>query len=233
MLVVEGLCVSYGPIRALREVSFCVQQGEVVTLIGANGAGKSTTLRALSGIVPVQQGVIRFGGKLISGMPAHRIVAAGISQVPEGRRVFGRMTVLENLELGGHTVDRAALKERIERSFALFPRLRDRARQQARTLSGGEQQMLAMARALMANPSLLLMDEPSMGLAPQLVEQVFEIIGEINAAGTTVLLVEQNAAMALSIAHRGYVLENGQVVLSGPAGELAANPAVRCAYLGE
>lgn len=234
MLEVTNLSVSYGAIRALREVSFRIEQGEIVTLIGANGAGKSTTLNAISGIVPPLAGKIVFEGEPIDQLPAHVIVQRGICQVPEGRRVFGRMTVYENLELGGYCCPgRSVVKNGIERAFSLFPRLKERMGQPARTLSGGEQQMLAMARALMSNPRLLLLDEPSMGLAPLLVEKIFEIITEINADGTTVLLVEQNASMALSIAKRGYVLETGQVVLSGQAAELSANPEVRKAYLGE
>jgi len=233
MLEVSALTVSYGAIRALHEVGFSVAQGEIVALIGANGAGKSTTLNAISGVVTPVAGQIRFEGNEITRLPAHRIVRCGICQVPEGRRVFGRMTVQENLELGGATCGKAAVQQGIERAFALFPRLQERRKQLARTLSGGEQQMLAMARALMANPRLLLLDEPSMGLAPLLVEKVFEIIAAINRDGTTVLLVEQNAAMALRLAHRGYVLETGRVVLAGRSAELAANPEVRKAYLGE
>lgn len=233
MLEVSALSVNYGAIRALHEVGFSVAQGEIVALIGANGAGKSTTLNAISGVVTPVAGQIRFEGNEITRLPAHQIVRGGICQVPEGRRVFGRMTVQENLELGGATCGKAAVQQGIERAFALFPRLQERRKQLARTLSGGEQQMLAMARALMANPRLLLLDEPSMGLAPLLVEKVFEIIAEINRAGTTVLLVEQNAAMALRLAHRGYVLETGRVVLAGSSVELAANPEVRKAYLGE
>lgn len=233
MLEVSALSVNYGAIRALHEVAFSVAQGEIVALIGANGAGKSTILNAISGVVAPVAGQIRFEGNEITRLPAHQIVRCGICQVPEGRRVFGSMTVLENLELGGATCGQVAVQQGIERAFALFPRLQERRKQLARTLSGGEQQMLAMARALMANPRLLLLDEPSMGLAPLLVEKVFEIIADINRAGTTVLLVEQNAAMALHLAHRGYVLETGRVVLAGSSAELAANPEVRKAYLGE
>lgn len=233
MLEVAALTVNYGAIRALHEVAFSVAQGEIVALIGANGAGKSTTLNAISGVVAPVAGQIRFEGNEITRLPAHQIVRYGICQVPEGRRVFGSMTVLENLELGGATCGKVAVQQGIERAFALFPRLLERRKQLARTLSGGEQQMLAMARALMASPRLLLLDEPSMGLAPLLVEKVFEIIADINRSGTTVLLVEQNAAMALRLAHRGYVLETGRVVLSGSSAELAANPEVRKAYLGE
>jgi len=234
MLAVEKLSVSYGAIRALSQVSCCVEQGEIVALIGANGAGKSTILNTISGIVPSNSGSVAFEGEEISRMAAHLIVRKGICQVPEGRRVFARMSVQENLEMGGFILsDKSAISQGIERAFTLFPRLAERRKQAARTLSGGEQQMLAIGRALMSNPRLLLLDEPSMGLAPMLVEKIFEIIIEINKAGTTILLVEQNASMALSIAHRAYVLESGQVVLSGDAGKLAENPAVRKAYLGE
>ncbi len=234
MLAVDDLSVSYGAIRALQQVSCRVAQGEIVALIGANGAGKSTLLNAVSGIVPSSGGRIAFGGADITRMPAHRIVAAGISQVPEGRRVFAGMSVLENLEMGGYVISsRKEILRGIERVFALFPRLAERRKQPARTLSGGEQQMLAMGRALMSSPRLLLLDEPSMGLAPMLVEKIFEIIVEINRSGTTIMLVEQNASMALSVAKRAYVLETGSVVLSGSAGDLARDPEVRRAYLGE
>jgi branched-chain amino acid transport system ATP-binding protein len=234
MLVVEDLSVNYGAIRALHQVSCRVKQGEIVALIGANGAGKTTILNTISGIVPSISGSVSFEGEDITHMAAHLIVRKGISQVPEGRRVFARMSVLENLEMGGFILPgKQEVARGIERAFSLFPRLAERRKQAARTLSGGEQQMLAMGRALMSDPRLLLLDEPSMGLAPMLVEKIFEIVDEINKSGTTIMLVEQNAAMALSIAHRAYVLETGEVVLSGDARELARNPEVRKAYLGE
>jgi branched-chain amino acid transport system ATP-binding protein len=234
MLSVEELSVNYKAIRALNGVSCEIRQGEIVALIGANGAGKSTTLNAISGIVPAARGRIFFEGREISGVPAHEIVRMGICQVPEGRRLFAGMSVLENLEMGAYTrSDRKGIREALEKVFQLFPRLAERKTQLARTLSGGEQQMLAMGRALMSAPRLLLLDEPSMGLAPMLVEKIFEIIGEINRSGTTIMLVEQNAAMALAIASRAYVLETGEVVLQGRAAELAADPEVRKAYLGE
>ncbi len=234
MLVVENLFVNYTVIKALKDISCRVEQGEIVALIGANGAGKSTILNAISGIVPSASGRISFLGKEITGAPPHLIVKQGISQVPEGRRVFANMSVLENLEMGAYIrTDAEAIKDEIQQVFERFPRLRERIKQPAKTLSGGEQQMLAMGRALMSRPKLLLLDEPSMGLAPMLVDQIFSIIQEINASGTTVMLVEQNANMALSIAHRAYVLETGEVVLSGAAKELAENPEVRKAYLGE
>jgi branched-chain amino acid transport system ATP-binding protein len=234
MLAVENLSVNYGAIRALHQVSCRVEQGEIVALIGANGAGKTTILNTISGIVPSQGGSVSFEGQEITRMAAHLIVRKGISQVPEGRRVFARMSVQENLEMGGFILPgKQEVAQGIERAFTLFPRLAERRKQAARTLSGGEQQMLAMGRALMSNPRLLLLDEPSMGLAPMLVEKIFEIVVEINKTGATIMLVEQNASMALSIAHRAYVLETGEVVLSGNATELAKNPEVRKAYLGE
>jgi branched-chain amino acid transport system ATP-binding protein len=234
MLVVDNLSVNYNAIKALRNVSLLVEQGEIVALIGANGAGKTTILNTISGIVVPVSGTITFQGSDITGVPPHLIVKRGISQVPEGRRIFANMTVLENLEMGAFTRnDTAAVREEIGQVFARFPRLHERRKQLAKTLSGGEQQMLAMGRALMSRPRLLLLDEPSMGLAPMLVEQIFSIIQEINAAGTTIMLVEQNANMALSIAHRAYVLETGELVLSGDARQLAENPEVRKAYLGE
>jgi branched-chain amino acid transport system ATP-binding protein len=234
MLAVENLSVNYGAIRALHQVSCRVDQGEIVALIGANGAGKTTILNTISGIVPAINGTVSFEGEEITRMPAHLIVRKGICQVPEGRRVFARMSVQENLEMGGFILtNKSEITQGIERAFTLFPRLAERRKQAARTLSGGEQQMLAMGRALMSNPRLLLLDEPSMGLAPMLVEKIFEIVVEINKTGTTIMLVEQNASMALSIAHRAYVLETGEVVLSGNAKELSENPEVRKAYLGE
>ncbi len=234
MLRVENLTVNYGAIKALKKVSCEVNRGEIVALIGANGAGKTTILNSISGILTVQGGKILFGDKDLTRTPPHEIVRMGVCQVPEGRRVFANMSVLENLEMGGYSLgDKGEVTAGIERAFALFPRLKERMKQLARTLSGGEQQMLAMGRALMSSPKLLLLDEPSMGLAPMLVEKIFEIIVEINRGGTTVMLVEQNANMALSIAHRAYVLETGEVVLSGNAGDLARDPEVRKAYLGE
>ncbi|UFS72863.1 ABC transporter ATP-binding protein [Geomonas sp. RF6] len=234
MLVVEQLSVNYKAIKALKGVNCEVKQGEIVALIGANGAGKTTILNTISGIVPAAAGKISYNGKDITQVPPHEIVKMGICQVPEGRRVFSKMSVLENLEMGAYSKsDKKMMQDGIERAFSLFPRLAERKKQLAKTLSGGEQQMLAMGRALMTSPKLLLLDEPSMGLAPMLVEKIFEIIGEINKTGTTIMLVEQNAHMALSIANRAYVLETGEVVLKGDAKELAANPEVRKAYLGE
>ena len=234
MLTIDQLYVNYGAINALKSISCRVENGEIVALIGANGAGKTTILNAISGIVPTLSGTVTFLGETISGIPPHEIVKRGISQVPEGRRVFANMSVLENLEMGAYIRnDKSAILEEIDQVFTRFPRLFERKKQLAKTLSGGEQQMLAMGRALMSRPKLLLLDEPSMGLAPMLVAQIFAIIQEINASGTTIMLVEQNANMALSIAHRAYVLETGEVVLQGAADELAANPEVRKAYLGE
>ncbi|HHT01215.1 MAG TPA: ABC transporter ATP-binding protein [Firmicutes bacterium] len=233
LLQVEDLNVHYGAIHAIKGISFHVQRGEIVTLIGANGAGKSTTLRAVSGLLRPSHGKIFFAGADITGLAPHKIVARGISQVPEGRRIFPEMTVLENLELGAYTRrDRAEIKRNLERIYGRFPRLKERSRQVAGTLSGGEQQMLAIGRCLMSEPELMLLDEPSMGLAPILVREIFSIIEEINDAGTTILLVEQNANMALSIANRAYVLETGTITLSGAAKELAHNERVKKAYLG-
>jgi branched-chain amino acid transport system ATP-binding protein len=232
MLEVKDLRVGYGHIEALHGVSFEVGEGEIVTLIGANGAGKSTTLRALSGLVRVSSGRVCFGGKEITAVPAHKIVAMGLGHVPEGRRIFANMTVQENLELGAYIGDPRTFAADLEAVYSRFPRLKERRAQLAGTMSGGEQQMLAMGRALMLKPKLLLLDEPSMGLSPLLVQELFETIVEINRRGTTVLLVEQNAARALAIAHRAYVLETGRVVLSGPAAQLRDDPAVRQAYLG-
>ncbi len=233
LLEVHNLYVSYGAIRALHGVSFHVNEGEVVTLIGANGAGKSTTLQTISGLLPIVQGEILFDGEKISGVEASRIVRKGVIHVPEGRRIFSPLTVRENLEMGAFTRNnKQEIEESMEYVFQLFPRLKERLEQTGGTLSGGEQQMLAVARALMAKPRLLLMDEPSMGLAPILVEEIFEIIQEIRQEGVTILLVEQNAQMALSVADRGYVLETGVIDLEGTAKDLAANPRVREAYLG-
>ncbi len=233
MLEVNDLYVSYGAIRALHGVSFHVEEGEIVTLIGANGAGKSTTLRTISGLLRADRGSITYEGENISRMPPDLIVRQGLIQVPEGRRIFAPLTVRENLEMGAFTrSDKEEVRRSMERAFELFPRLKERLEQTGGTLSGGEQQMLAVARALMSKPRLLLMDEPSMGLAPILVEEIFDIIEEINGLGVTILLVEQNAHMALSIANRGYVLETGEIQLEGPAQELARNPKVQSAYLG-
>ncbi|MBQ1511158.1 MAG: ABC transporter ATP-binding protein [Selenomonadaceae bacterium] len=233
MLKIDNINVYYGAIHAIKGISLEVHEGEIVTLIGANGAGKSTTLRTISGLLKPKSGKITFLGKDIAGKPAHEIVREGISQVPEGRRIFAEMSVLENLELGAFIrTDADGIKEDMEMVFRRFPRLEERKDQQAGTLSGGEQQMLAMGRALMSRPKLLLLDEPSMGLAPLLIREIFSIIEDINKTGTTILLVEQNANMALSIADRAYVLETGRITLSGDAGKLAASEDVRKAYLG-
>ena len=234
MLKVDNINVYYGAIHALKGISIEVKEGQIVTLIGANGAGKSTILRTISGLLKPKTGDIVFEGNSIAGAEAQDIVKKGISQVPEGRRVFANMTVLENLELGAYIrSDSKGIAEDLEKIFLRFPRLAERKTQLAGTLSGGEQQMLAMGRALMSRPRLLLLDEPSMGLAPLLVKEIFAIIQEINQSGTTVLLVEQNAHMALSIAHQAYVLETGRINLAGDAKELAASEEVRKAYLGE
>jgi branched-chain amino acid transport system ATP-binding protein len=234
MLTLEAVNVFYGGIHALRDLSMEIRTGEVVTLIGANGAGKSTTLRAISGLVAPKSGTVRFNGNDITGMAAHTLVSRGISMSPEGRGVFANLTVLENLEMGAYRVrDRAQIKADMERGFVMFPRLKERLKQRAGTLSGGEQQMLAMARALMSRPTLLLLDEPSLGLAPIVCQTIFSTIDAIKAAGTTVLLVEQNASAALKHSDRAYVLETGAVVLQGTAAEVAGNARVREAYLGE
>lgn len=233
MLEVKNLHVFYGAIHALQGVDFEVNQGEIVTLIGANGAGKSTTLKTISGLLRPRQGSIVFRGHDLTRVSATRIVSLGISQVPEGRKIFAPLTVKENLELGAYTrSDPKEIAQSMERVFSSFPRLKERLNQPGGTLSGGEQQMLAMGRGLMSKPQLLLLDEPSMGLSPLLVEEIFRIIVDINSQGTSILLVEQNAAMALSIASRAYVLETGTVALQGPAGELLENPQVKTAYLG-
>lgn len=233
MLEVKDINVYYGAIHAIKGISLSVEEGEIVTLIGANGAGKSTTLRTISGLLKPKTGEINFLNKNIAGMPAHKIVREGISQVPEGRRIFAEMTVQENLELGAFTrSDKDEIQKDFKMVFGRFPRLEERRLQQAGTLSGGEQQMLAMGRALMSRPKLLLLDEPSMGLAPLLIREIFSIIVDINKTGTTVLLVEQNANMALSIANRAYVLETGRITLSGDAKELATSEDIRKAYLG-
>ncbi len=234
VLELEEVHTFYGTIEALKGISLQVREGEIVTLLGANGAGKTTTLRSINGLNRPRRGAIRFHGEDITHTPPHEIVRRGISQAPEGRKLFPRMTVLENLEMGAfQRTDRDGIREDMERVFTLFPRLAERKHQKAGTLSGGEQQMCAIGRALMARPKLLLLDEPSMGLAPLFVERIFETIGEINRQGTPILLVEQNALMALEVAARGYVLETGRVVLEGTAPELRKNEQVRKAYLGE
>lgn len=232
MLEVQNINVFYGNIHAIRDISFNVEKGEIVTLIGANGAGKSTILKSISGLLRSKTGDILFDGKSIKGTAPHKIVAQGLAHVPEGRRIFLQMTVEENLDMGAFTAPSTTFEASIANVYERFPRLKERRKQIAGTLSGGEQQMLAMGRALMSHPRLMMLDEPSMGLAPILVEQIFDIIQELNRAGTTILLVEQNAQMALSIANRGYVLETGQIVLHAPASDLLTNDAVQKAYLG-
>ncbi|MBR6666146.1 MAG: ABC transporter ATP-binding protein [Lachnospiraceae bacterium] len=234
MLEVKGLQVYYGVIQALKDISFEVNQGEVIALIGANGAGKTTTLHTLTGLLPAKQGSIVFEGKDITKMPAHKIVEMGIAHVPEGRRVFSQLSVYENLIMGAFTrKDKKEIAENLENVYKRFPRLQERKNQRAGTLSGGEQQMLAMGRALMSNPKMIVMDEPSMGLSPIFVNEIFDIIEKVSASGTTVLLVEQNAKKALSIADRAYVLETGNIVLSGDAKELMNDDSIKKAYLGE
>ncbi len=235
LLEVKGLCVNYGHIEAIRNISFGVEEGSITTLIGANGAGKSTTLKTLSGLRKAREGTVTFLGKDITTLPPYERVKMGISQSPEGRGVFPGMTVRENLDMGAYVrTDRRtpAYQQDLDRVLELFPRLKERISQQAGTMSGGEQQMLAMGRALMARPKLVLLDEPSMGLAPKLIQQIFSIITEINEQGTTVLLVEQNAAQALKRAHMAHILETGEIVRSGAGSELAGDPAVRASYLG-
>ncbi|HEV8720307.1 MAG TPA: ABC transporter ATP-binding protein [Candidatus Binatia bacterium] len=232
MLEVNDIHVYYDTIHALKGVSFSIETGELVTLLGANGAGKTTTLKTLSGLLRPKRGSIELEGAMLENIEAHEIVRRGVAHAPEGRRVFPRFTVLENLKIGGYTRDKRALGAELDFVFQMFPRLKERQKQYAGTLSGGEQQMLAIGRALMAKPKLLLLDEPSMGLAPKIVEQILETIRTINKAGVTVLLVEQNAVMALAISHRGYVLETGEIILKGTSGELAGNDLVRQAYLG-
>ena len=233
MLKVENLNVFYGAIHALHDISFQVNQGEIVTLIGANGAGKTTTLHTISGLLRQKSGVITFKDKNLATVQPHKLVNLGLSQVPEGRRVFVQMSVLENLEMGAYIRNNAnEMKNDLEMVFSHFPRLKERVKQLAGTLSGGEQQMLAMGRALMSHPDLLMLDEPSMGLSPILVQEIFSIIQDVNKSGTTILLVEQNANMALSIANRAYVLETGRIVMEGDARELMSNDDVRKAYLG-
>ena len=232
MLKVENINVYYGAIHAVKDISFEVNEGEVVTLIGANGAGKSTTLQTISGLLHSRTGSIEFCGENIAGMPAYKLVGKGLAQVPEGRRIFLQMSVEENLDMGGYTRPNGELDDSIAQVYEQFPRLKERRKQIAGTLSGGEQQMLAMGRALMSKPKLLMLDEPSMGLAPILVEQIFEIIQSLHKAGTTILLVEQNAQMALSVADRGYVLETGKIVTTGTGKDLLEDESVKKAYLG-
>lgn len=232
LLKVDDLNVYYGNIHAIKGVSFEVKEGEIVTLIGANGAGKSTTLNTVSGLLKPRTGTIEFCGKSIAGMPAHRIVRDGLALCPEGRRVFLQLSVKENLEMGAYTRSMSEVGESIEKVYELFPRLKERYKQVAGTLSGGEQQMLAMGRALMSKPRLMMLDEPSMGLAPILVDQIFDIIGDLHKAGTTILLVEQNARKALAIADRAYVLETGRIVNTGTGSELLHDDSVKKAYLG-
>lgn len=234
LLEIKDLEVYYGAINALKGISFSVEQGEIIALIGANGAGKTTTLHTISGLIPAKNGSVMFNGKDLTKTPAHKIVSMGMAHVPEGRRVFAQLSVYENLTLGAYTrKDKTGINESLERVYDRFPRLKERRTQLAGTLSGGEQQMLAMGRALMSKPTIVLMDEPSMGLSPLYVNEIFDIIREINKSGTTVLLVEQNAKKALSIANRAYVLETGTISLSGDAHELMDNDEVKKAYLGE
>jgi branched-chain amino acid transport system ATP-binding protein len=234
LLKVSGLKVAYGGIQAVKGVSFEVRQGELVSLIGANGAGKTTTLKAITGTLPAADGDIHYLGKPIKGQGAWDLVKQGLVMVPEGRGVFSRMTITENLQMGAFVRnDKAAIAEDIEKVFVLFPRLKERATQLAGTMSGGEQQMLAMGRALMARPKVLLLDEPSMGLSPIMVDKIFEVVADIHGRGTTVLLVEQNASRALGLANRGYVMESGEITMTGEARALLADPKVRAAYLGE
>jgi len=232
ILKVDNINVYYGAIHAIKGISFEVNEGEVVTLIGANGAGKSTTLQTVSGLLHSRTGSIEFNGENLAKIPPHIVVRKGLAQVPEGRRIFQQMSVEENLEMGAYTRDKSELEADLEMVYKQFPRLLERRRQIAGTLSGGEQQMLAIGRALMSHPKLLMLDEPSMGLAPILVEQIFDIIRQLNEAGTTILLVEQNAQMALSVAHRAYVMKTGKITLSGTGKELAESDQVRKAYLG-
>ncbi len=232
LLKVEDINVYYGAIHAIKGISFEVNEGEIVTLIGANGAGKSTTLKTVSGILHSHSGSIDFEGNSISHIPPHKLISMGIAHVPEGRRIFQQLTVKENLEMGAYTRPKSEVKASMENVFERFPRLKEREKQVAGTLSGGEQQMLAMGRALMSRPKLMMLDEPSMGLSPLLVQQIFDIIKELNDAGTTILLVEQNAKMALSIADRAYVLETGKIVMEGNAKEMLSDPSVKRAYLG-
>jgi branched-chain amino acid transport system ATP-binding protein len=233
MLRLKGVHTYYGHIHALQGIDIDVRPGEIVTLLGTNGAGKTTTLRTISGLMHPRQGSVELEGKDVSHFAAHRLVEIGVGHAPEGRRIFSRLTVLENLQMGGYTRKPAEIREDVEHVYELFPRLRERAGQKGGTLSGGEQQMLAIGRALMTRPRVMLLDEPSLGLSPILVQEIFSIIQEVNARGMTILLVEQNALQALAVAHRGYVLQTGRVVLTGSAGELSRNEMVRKAYLGE
>jgi branched-chain amino acid transport system ATP-binding protein len=234
LLELVRLEVAYGGIQAVKGIDLHVDRGELVCLIGANGAGKTTTLKGICGVQPVKGGTIRYGGEDVTGRPAYELVRSGLAMVPEGRGVFGALTIEENLAMGAYVRnDRAAIKADLERVFELFPRLQERRRQTAGTLSGGEQQMLAMGRALMSRPKLLLLDEPSMGLAPLMVQKVFETVLKVSAEGVTILLIEQNAKLALEVSRRGYVMESGEITLAGEAGALLHDPAVRAAYLGE
>jgi branched-chain amino acid transport system ATP-binding protein len=233
MLKVSGLKVAYGGIQAVKGVSFEVGEGELVSLIGANGAGKTTTLKAITGTQPPAEGQIEYMGRSIKGQGAWDLVRQGLVMVPEGRGTFGRMTIVENLQMGAFVREDKEIDADIDKVFALFPRLKERATQLAGTMSGGEQQMLAMGRALMARPKVLLLDEPSMGLSPLMVDKIFEVVADIHSRGTTVLLVEQNASRALKLADRGYVMDSGEVTMSGPAKELLNDPRVKAAYLGE
>ena len=233
MLKIDNINLYYGGIHALKDLSLEVKKGEIVTLIGANGAGKTSTLRAISGLEPIKSGTISYKGSPINKVPAHKIVSLGLSHVPEGRKIFANLTVLENLELGAYLRKDKEIQKDMEMVFSKFPRLKEREKQQAGTLSGGEQQMLAIGRALMNRPEMLILDEPSMGLAPLVVKDIFNTIVEINKSGTTILLVEQNANMALSIADRAYVLETGKIVLNGDAKELLEDDSIKSAYLGE
>jgi branched-chain amino acid transport system ATP-binding protein len=234
LLVLEKLAVSYGGIKAVKGIDLHVGRGELVCLIGANGAGKTTTLKGICGLQPVSSGAVRYDGEDVTGRPAFELVRRGLAMVPEGRGVFGALTIEENLAMGAYIrTDRAGIAEDIERVFTLFPRLKERRRQTAGTLSGGEQQMLAMGRSLMSRPRLLLLDEPSMGLAPLMVQKVFETVHTVSKEGVTILLIEQNAKLALEVSHRGYVMESGEITLAGDAKKLLVDPAVRAAYLGE
>ncbi|MFO1220311.1 MAG: ABC transporter ATP-binding protein [Burkholderiaceae bacterium] len=233
MLEVQGLKVAYGGIQAVKGVSFEVRRGELVCLIGANGAGKTTTLKAITGTQPVRDGDIKFLGRSIKGQGAWDLVRQGLVMVPEGRGVFARMTIVENLQMGAYVRNDGEVQADIDKVFGIFPRLKERAAQLAGTMSGGEQQMLAMGRALMGRPKVLLMDEPSMGLSPIMVDKIFEVVGDIHSRGTTILLVEQNASRALALADRGYVMDSGEITMSGDAKALLADPKVRAAYLGE